>query len=117
MKKLKKDLKYQQQDLYSSLPTKRFTRKIKNKPLKSKETIEIEERRKDLLGAMQKAVQARDRNKYISSHKGNATDFLQHLGTKRNSRGPGLFGNNSIADAPGLKGSLTSRKSSLTAPL
>ena len=81
LKKLKKDLKYQQQDLYSSLPTKRFTRKIKNKPLKSKETIEVEEKRKSLLGAMQKAVQARDRNKYISSHKGNATDFLQHLGT------------------------------------
>ena len=80
LKKLKKDLKYQQQDLYSSLPTKRFTRKIKNKPLKSQETIEVEERRKSLLGAMQKAVQARDRNKYISSHKGNATDFLQHLG-------------------------------------
>ena len=68
LKKLKKDLKYQQQDLYSSLPTKRFTRKIKNKPLKSKETIEVEEKRKSLLGAMQKAVQARDRNKYISSH-------------------------------------------------
>ena len=52
LKKLKKDLKYQQQDLYSSLPTKRFTRKIKNKPLKSKETIEVEEKRKSLLNAM-----------------------------------------------------------------
>ena len=70
LKKLKKDLKYQQQDLYSSLPTKRFTRKIKNKPLKSKEQIEGKEKRKSLIEAMKKTVQARQKR--------NALRFLRH---------------------------------------
>ena len=39
MTKLKKELRSKQEDLYSSLPSKRFSRKMKDKPMKSDESL------------------------------------------------------------------------------
>lgn len=40
---------------------------MKDRPLKSEESLQLQKRRKSLLNAMGKALHARDRNKYVST--------------------------------------------------
>jgi len=64
---LQKELIYKRQDLFSSIPTKGYSKKMKDRPLKSEESLHLQKRRKSLLNAMGKALHARDRNKYVST--------------------------------------------------
>ena len=64
---LTKTLRAQREDLYSSLPSKDFSRKSKHKPLRSEASVQLHAQRKVFLNVMQKTVIARERNKYLNT--------------------------------------------------
>ena len=66
MFKLKHELKSKKEDLYSSLPFKRLNKKAKDNLANGEEGQKLQSRRKSLLLAMSKAMNARERSKYIS---------------------------------------------------
>lgn len=64
---LTKTLRAQREDLYSSLPSKDFSRKSKHKPIRSEASVQLHAQRKVFLNVMQKTVIARERNKYLNT--------------------------------------------------
>ena len=64
---LNKELDYKRRDLHSSLPRRNITHTLMNKPIVSDERVVARQDRKRRMAAMVRALNARDRNKYISS--------------------------------------------------
>lgn len=92
---LQKKLHSAKRDLLSYLPTKRFQKSSKDRPLRSKESVELQANRKNLLNSMAQIVHAHEKNKYISSK----TIKLQNQNTLSMAAGDSkrrLFKNNQL---------------------
>lgn len=63
---LTRDLIYQRDDLHYFIPARQLSQKMKDLPIQSEESIQTKQRRKCLLANMQKVMNARERNKYLS---------------------------------------------------